>query len=190
MKIQNGVRFYVITVLLICSGLGRCAADAVGANMSTSLRTNDEQVDPACPAYDNKDCPYTRIKRGRDWIAGGMKDQDGGIGNLGTVVGTLENDGVSSCFVIWDGYEGLQYSYPVGVGMGSYLCTTEADDHDLNAFVDGFDIEAFIESIYYWWPEETINQTKNSTNEQNTVTLLQLETLCIMLIVWTTVYNL
>jgi len=147
--------------------------------------------DHACPAYDNKQCPYTRVKRGRDWTAGGLRDQDGGVGNLGTIVGILYQEEVS-CFVVWDGNEGVQYSYLIGVKRASYLCTVEADDQGVNEFVDGFDIDAFITSktTYYWSPEESIIEKKNSTDQVNTATLLQLETLYILLVVWTTVCSL
>jgi len=154
----------------------------------------------ACPVYDNKTCPYTRVKRGPDWIARGLQNQDGGVGNLGTVVGTIVQDNVF-CKVIWDRYKGIQYPYPIGVEGQSYLCTVEASDHDVNEFVDGFDMDAFIESIFYWttrdggvgrhYATEDVNTTNpNPTDQVNTATLLPLETLCMLFVVWTTICNL
>ena len=154
----------------------------------------------ACPIYDNQNCPYTRVKRGPDWIARGLQNQDGGVGNLGTIVGTIVKDNVF-CKVIWDGYNGIQYAYPVDVEGQSYLCMVEAADHDVNEFVDGFDIHAFIESILYWTvnasgvgqqyaTEDVIITKDNSTDQVNNATLLQSETLCMLFVVWMTICNL
>jgi len=172
-------------------------AYSVGLNGIFSLYTVNENI--ACPVYDNKKCPYTRVKRGPDWMAGNKQNQDGGVGNLGTIVGIIEKDNVF-CKVIWDGYNGIQYPYPIGIEGKSYLCTVEADDNDVNAFVDGFDVDAFIESIFYWRAGDVFNADeistedifvgrKNLTDQVNTATVLQLETLCILLVVWTTVCN-
>ena len=154
----------------------------------------------ACPIYDNQNCPYTRVKRGPDWIAGGLQTQDGGVGNLGTIVGMIVQDNVF-CKVIWDGYNGIQYPYPIGVEGQSYLCIVEADDHDVNEFVDGFDMYAFVESILYYTvngsglgqqyvTEDGIITKDNSTDQVNTATSLHSETLWMLFVVCITICNL
>jgi len=141
-------------------------------------------------AYDNAACLYTRVKRGRDWTSGGYGDQYYGVGNLGTIVGVVP--GVNeSCFVIWDGNPGFYYSYPVSVGVVSYLCRVDANDMDVHSFVDGFDMDAFLESIlYFTYPEPDI-ATRNITVtvHANQALLLKVATLSTLLIFLTTLYT-